>query len=509
MRGSYSVYGEAARPDRVSFWMSSVEERDRRDDPLGAHADVIVVGAGIVGLTCALLLAEADREVVVVEASAIAAGVSGYTTAKLTAGHGLVYSHLEHSFGADAAGLYATAQLSALAFVRGLVVNREVECDFEPQTNYVFAQSDAETAQVEHETEAARRAGLSAEHVASLDVPFPAVAATMLPDQAQFHPRKYLHGLAALVHAAGGRIATRDRVIEISGKGPFTLQTEQGAMHAPVVVVATHYPVVEQGFFVPRIHPRRSYVVAAPLEQAVPEGMYINVGQPTRSMRTAMLDDGRRLLLVGGEGHRVGQERQTSTRYEALERYMHQHFQVGATAYRWSTQDNHSVDRLPFVGPVAGLRGLFVATGFAGWGMTNGTMAALTIASAVQGEERSWAPLFALDRSHLVRSAKRMVTESLNVAGRQFGPPRARNAPRMRSRLARAKSSLSMETSSQSLGTRPGACTRFRPAALIWGAWSPGTRPRRAGTVPAMVRVSARPGRSSTGRRFTRSSGLR
>jgi glycine/D-amino acid oxidase-like deaminating enzyme/nitrite reductase/ring-hydroxylating ferredoxin subunit len=403
--------------------MGSAPEQERRNEPLAAQADAVVVGAGIVGLTCALLLAELGREVVVVEASGIAAGVSGYTTAKLTAGHGLVYSHLESAFGPDAAGHYAAAQLAALDFVRDLVVGRSVDCDFEPQTNYVFGQSHAETEQLERETDAARRAGLPAEQVASLDVPFPAVAATMLPDQAQFHPRKYLLGLAALVEAAGGGIVTRNRVTEISGKDPFRLRTEHGEIRAPVVVVGSHYPIVEQGFFVPRIHPRRSYVVAAPLEQPVPEGMYINASEPTRSMRTAMLDDGRRLLLVGGEGHRVGQEPETSRRYEALERYMREHFTVGGTVYRWSTQDNHSVDRLPFVGPVEQVSGLFVATGFAGWGMTNGTMAALTIASAVQGEDTSWAPLFALDRAHLPRSAKRMVTESLNVARRQFGGP--------------------------------------------------------------------------------------
>jgi glycine/D-amino acid oxidase-like deaminating enzyme/nitrite reductase/ring-hydroxylating ferredoxin subunit len=401
--------------------MGLASEPERREEPLAAQADVVVVGAGIVGLTCALLLAEMGREVVVLEASGIAAGVSGYTTAKLTAGHGLVYSHLESAFGFDAAGLYASAQIAALGFVRDLVVSRSVDCDLEPQSNYVFGQSDEETEPLERETEAARRAGLPAEHVATLDVPFPAVAAMMLPDQAQFHPRKYLLGLAALVDAAGGRIVTRNRVTEISGKGPFILRTEHGKIRAPVVVVASHYPIVEQGFFVPRIHPRRSYVVAAPLEQSMPEGMYINAGEPTRSMRTAMLDDGRRLLLVGGEGHRVGQEPHTAQRYDTLEQYMREHFTVGATTYRWSTQDNHSVDRLPFVGPLDEVPGMFVATGFAGWGMTNGTMAGLTIASAVQGEKTLWAPLFALDRTRLRTSAKRMVTESLNVAGRQFG----------------------------------------------------------------------------------------
>jgi hypothetical protein len=39
----------------------------------------------------------------------------------------------------------------------------------------------------------------------------------------------------------------------------------------------------------------------------LPDGMWINVGSPTRSLRTARDGDGP-LLIVGGEGHRPGEE---------------------------------------------------------------------------------------------------------------------------------------------------------------------------------------------------------
>src|SRR3954471_6704658 len=84
------------------------------------EAEVAIVGGGIVGLTTALLLAEQGRSVVVLEGDAIAAGVSGYTTAKVTAGHGLVYSSLEHHHGGDAAPIYAQSQLGGLDMVRTL-----------------------------------------------------------------------------------------------------------------------------------------------------------------------------------------------------------------------------------------------------------------------------------------------------------------------------------------------------------------------------------------------------
>ena len=215
-------------------------------------------------------------------------------------------------------------------------------------------------------------------------------------------------------------IYDRSPVTEITGNGPYAINVAEGDLKATAVVVATHYPIVEQGFFATRIHPRRSYVVAAPLIEPEPDGMFINVGSPTRSLRTAPLPDGRRLLLVGGEGHRVGQDEDTSDRYAELERFATEHFSVGEPMYRWSTQDNHSVDRLPYIGRVGDSGELYVATGFAGWGMTNGTAAALLLCDAIDGSPRPWAAIFDLERRHLVASAKSFLVENTNVAARQL-----------------------------------------------------------------------------------------
>lgn len=382
--------------------------------------DALVVGAGVVGLTCALLLAESGREVAVLEADRLAGGVSGYTTAKLTAGHGLLYHDLESSFGEEAAGRYAEAQTAGLAHVRHLCERHSLDCDLESVANYVFAENEDEMEQLEQEAAAAGRAGLAAEVVRGLDVPFPAVGAVVLPDQAQFHPRRYLLAIASLVRQAGGRIVEGSRVMGIEGEAaPFTVHTDNGKLEAHSVVVATHYPIVDQGFFATRIHPRRSYVVAAPLPDGGLDGMFINVGTPTRSIRTTPLPDGRRLLLVGGEGHRVGQKPEHAAPYDVLTEYLGQHFSAGDVEYRWSAQDNFSVDRLPYVGRASNAEGIYVATGFAGWGMTNGTAAALSLAAAVQGQTTRWTELFDLERAHLRASAKRFVSENLNVAVQQ------------------------------------------------------------------------------------------
>ncbi|MBA3433528.1 MAG: FAD-dependent oxidoreductase [Actinobacteria bacterium] len=409
-----------SRADRVSFWLDSTDGSDLPSLIGSETADVAVVGGGIVGLTTALLLATSGQRVVLVERAHLASGVSGFTTAKVTAGHSLVYSRLESDYDEETARRYAEVQLAGLELVRRLVDEHRIACDLEAVPNYVAAETEKELESIEREVEAAKRAGLDARLAPGADIPFASTGAVQLPDQRQFHPRRYLLGLAQATLGAGGRIVERSPVLGVEGEGPYVVRTETGQVHAPTVVVATSYPIVEPGFFATRIHPWRSYVVAARLSNDDgPHGMFINAGRPSRSVRTALLEGGGRLLLVGGEGHRVGQASETEERYATLERFMREHFAVGETLYRWSTQDAFSVDGLPFVGRVSDKQDIFVATGFAGWGMTNGSAAALSIAGEIGGTPPPWGQVLGLQRRHLRAAANEFLRENTNVAVQQ------------------------------------------------------------------------------------------
>jgi glycine/D-amino acid oxidase-like deaminating enzyme len=279
--------------------------------------------------------------VVVVEADRIAAGVSGYATAKLTVGHGPVYSRLEEAFDAQTARSYAQSQSSALAFVRRLVQERSIDCELADQTNYVFGQSDGELEMLEREASAARQAGLNADLVTDLDLPFPAVGAVRLRNQAQFHVRKYLLRLAGDMIEAGGMVVERSRVIAIESAGQaYHVRTNAGRLRAPVVVVATHYPIVERGFFATRIHPRRSYVVAARVAAAdAPSGMYINLGSPAPNRPTTTTDGSAfapRLPLKVLD--RVGQVDLVADETGLLERLIEEPARLPATVDRQSSR---------------------------------------------------------------------------------------------------------------------------------------------------------------------------
>lgn len=404
-----------------SYWIDSTDDPDYPVLAEDVSTSVAVVGAGIAGLTAAVLLKQAGFRVVVLEAREVGAGVTGHTTGKLTAGQRLAYSRLEHLYGSDMARAYAESQTAGLDLVFRLAADLEIDCDLERVPNLVFAEDEDEVGVLEQELTASASAGLPVELVEQPDAPFPARAALRLAGQGQFHARKYLIGLAREVHGDGSAVYRHTRVVGME-PGPTTeLQTEQGpTVRATSVVLATNAPITSRSTLYARALPWRSYAVAGAVSGRAVEGMWINVATPTRSVRTHPLPDGRRLVIVVGEGHRVGQE-DGSLRYQALEAYLREHFAPATPEYRWSTQDLYSVDELPYVGRVTRDGAVYVATGFGGWGLTNGSLAGLLLRDAIAGRENAWLELLDPGRSTLAGVPGALVRENVNVARHLVG----------------------------------------------------------------------------------------
>jgi glycine/D-amino acid oxidase-like deaminating enzyme/nitrite reductase/ring-hydroxylating ferredoxin subunit len=401
-----------------SYWMESAPAPDQpplRDD---VEVDIVVVGAGIAGLCTAWELADAGHSVAVLEADRVAAGVTGYTTAKLSAQHTLIYATLRRSAGAVAARLYAQSQQQAVEHVAEVATRLGIDCELERIPAYTYAEAPDQVEQVREEADAAREAGLAAAYVTETDLPYPVRGAVRVPDQAQFHPRKYLLGLAADLTRRGGRIFERTRAVGLAEGSPCRVRTENGAtVTAGAVVVATHYPVFDRALLFTRLEPRRELVVAAaiPAEQD-PHGAYITPDQNTRSVRTAPYGDGRRLLIVTGEHFTPGAGG-VAERWRRLGDWTRERFPDAEIAYRWATQDVGTTDRLPFVGPFhAAARNVYVATGFGGWGMSNGVMSGQLLAASIAGTQLPWTRLYDPRRLHPVREAAPMAKLQATVA---------------------------------------------------------------------------------------------
>ncbi|MFJ4776278.1 FAD-dependent oxidoreductase [Streptomyces sp. NPDC088762] len=392
-----------------SYWMDTADFPAFPALTAAEEVDAAVIGGGIAGLSAAWELARAGLSVIVLEADRLAGGVTGHTTGKLTALHTAVYHTLRTEHGEDAARLYATSQSAALRHVIEVAGELGIECDLERRPALTYCVHPDGVDALRAEAEAARAAGLDASFVTETGLPYPVAGAVRVEDQAQFHPLAYLRGLVDDLVARRGRLYENTRVTDVEGGDPCRLTTASGVtVPARHVVVATHHPAFDDALLSTRLTQHRDLVIAGPLPaDQDPDGMYITEEGGKRSVRTAPLADGRRLLIVTGEAFAPGSGTDTEAGYARLHAWTERNFPGTEITHRWAAQDNSSTDTLPLVGglPTAG-ENVYVATGFAGWGMTGGVMAGRLIASLVTGAGEPWAELYDPRRfGPVVRSA--------------------------------------------------------------------------------------------------------
>ncbi|WP_265109085.1 FAD-dependent oxidoreductase [Halosolutus halophilus] len=415
MREEFSR-GDDLPGEPISVWLATTLDDDPPAESLEGDrtVDVCVVGAGIAGLSTAIELRDRGHSVAVLERDRVATGVTGKSTAKLTSQHGLIYDHLRREFGRRGASRYATVQEESIDAVERRIDDLGIDCGFERHPSYLYSDSPDE---IEREADAARGAGIDASYVTSVPPFERAAAAVRFDDQAWFDPRTYLLAIADELRADDdAAVFEETRVTDVEPGTPCRVRTETGTVTARQVVVATGFPILDRAGYFARMYPKRSYVLGIRLDGEPPEGMYYRSGDPYRSVRTHRGDEGT-FLLVGGENHKTGQGGSTADRYRRLARWARDRFSVDEIVYRWSTQDYRPADKVPFVGRAgAGTENVFVATGFRGWGMTNGVTAGRLLAAEIAGESPPTLDLFDPLRFTPKPSFSETVTENADAA---------------------------------------------------------------------------------------------
>lgn len=403
----------------VSLWM--VTAHGPACPPLDEDvtADACVIGAGITGLFTAYCLVRAGLSVVVLDDGPVAGGDTGRTTAHLTTALDSRYYELARRHGENATRLIADSHRRAIDALDAVVTRERIACSFERVDGYLFAARPADVPLLHEEQEAAARAGLETEITRA-----PVSGAPLslcFASQAQFQPLEFVFGLVDAIRRGGGRIFTGTHATAFETGPPARVETARGhTVTARVLVVATHTPVNDRVTIHTKQAPYRTYVLAARIPaRSVTRALYWDTEDPYHYVRLHGGTGGPTWLIVGGEDHKTGQADDAIERQRRLEAWMRDRYPTaGPVEFRWSGQVFEPVDGLGMIGRNPGDENVFVATGYAGNGITHAAVCGLLIRDLVVGRANPWTEIYDPGRVTL-RAAREFAAENANVA-RQY-----------------------------------------------------------------------------------------
>ena len=405
----------------TSIWMATSNTPSQSRLQKSIRTDVCIIGAGIAGLTTAYLLGLEGRSVVVLDDGVIGGGMTGRTTAHLTNAFDDRYVEIEKLHGAEASRLTAESHTAAIDKIHEIVSKEKIDCEFQWVDGFLFGSTPDDLKLLDDELAASHRAGLvGVEKVARAPLAsFDTGIALRFPRQAQFHPLKYMDGLARAILRDGGRIFGATHATKIEGGDGARIETSLGpVVTSEVVVVATNTPVNDRV----AIHTKQAPYVTYAIGVVVPKGsvtraLYWDTGDPYHYVRLQSDNNSHDILIVGGEDHKTGQANDGDERYGRLEQWTRERFaKVGEVEFRWSGQVMEPVDGIAFIGPnPLDEDNVYIATGDSGQGMTHGTIAGILLTDLIQGRKNEWADLYSPSRIRL-KSLPEYAAENINVA---------------------------------------------------------------------------------------------
>lgn len=390
-----------------SIWQSNCKIEKRRELTENLETEVVIIGGGMTGILTAYLLQNRGIPVIVLEKDRIAQKTTKNTTAKITSQHNIIYHELINKIGRKQAQQYAKANQMAIEQYADIIESNHISCDFTPEKAFVYStQSDEK---IRKEVWAANQLGIPAFFTKKTTLPFPVKGAVCFPEQASFHPLKFVDAISQNL-----TIYENSAVIKVNKDNILTKQNK--IISAKHIVIATHYPIIDiPGYYFLRMYQQRSYVLA--LENApLMNGMYIGEGTSGYSFRNYQ-----NYLLFGGQTHRTGMQK--NDEWMKLTQEAKRLFPKASVYAKWAAQDCMTFDSIPYIGPFSSkFSNVYIATGFNKWGMTGAMTASNIISDRICGIDTPLASVFSPKRNLGSADVKKlMVHFGHSIAGLSQG----------------------------------------------------------------------------------------
>ncbi|WP_326906810.1 FAD-dependent oxidoreductase [Sedimentibacter sp. MB31-C6] len=406
---------------RNSYWHETAtnkkETKYDKKDLIDKKYDLLIIGAGLTGLNTAYLLRNSGYKIAIIEGTNLGYGVSGYTTAKITVQHNLIYDYLINSFSIDEARQYLKANVEGLNLIKNIITENNIQCDYKEQTAYVYTTKENELKILKAELEAYKLLNIDGFYTEDAPLPVKPLGAIGIKNQGQFNPLKYLYSLYNIL-LDYCEIYENIRAISIEPHSDYhVVKTEEGNIYANKIVVTTHYPFEDNmGLFFLRLYQEKSYVIAAKTDSASFEGMYINPTDPIYSMKYHY-DNNDNILILSGANHRAGAKDNEENAYKELETFLKNNFKNPQILSKWSTQDCITYDKIPYIGRYSdNIENIYVATGFKKWGMTHSAAAALILSNKILNIDDDYSEIYNPSRITPLLSSKEFLSSSMYIA---------------------------------------------------------------------------------------------
>ncbi|HXB39772.1 MAG TPA: FAD-dependent oxidoreductase [Bacteroidia bacterium] len=409
--------GELTSGKHLSYWLESASALS------GLHSlnenietDVVIVGAGLAGLSVGYCLCEKGKNVVILEDGFIGSGESGRTTAQLVTALDDRYYQLESNFGKEKTKLIAESHATAIDFVERTIKKENINCEFERVDGYLFLHSSDKKNSLKKELDSALSAGIDISELENVPAIPNAGKCLRFAGQAQFHPMKYLNGLAAAIKKKGSKIYINTHASEINSAGVIT--SKGNKVKAKHIVIATNSPVNNKYAMHLKQYAYRTYVIGALIKkQSLPRALWWDTGDfesnpdtpPYHYVRICTYNSEYDLLLSGGEDHPVANTNETDVpedhRYNLLESWTRKHFDIGSIIYRWSGQILEPMDGIAYIGHNPhDEKNVYIITGDSGNGMTYCTIGGILISDLITGKENVWEEIYTPTRFTIKKS---------------------------------------------------------------------------------------------------------
>ncbi|MBO3446285.1 FAD-dependent oxidoreductase [Clostridium sp. CCUG 7971] len=399
-----------------SYWILSTQSKNYEKLGKNIKTNTLIVGAGIVGITTAYLLAKQGVDVVVVDADKVAYGSSGRNTGKVTTQHDVKYSEINNKYGLEIASLYYEGNNEALNLVKDIIKENNIDCKFEQVSAYMYTQNENYIPDLKDEYELCKKIGIDCEYHNKLDLPMDIKGAISFNNQGQFNPKQYVDALANKCVELGVKIYENTPITNLEkGKVCKAKTKDNTEIEAENIVIASHVPWYDGlNLYFAKEKADRSYLLGVTLETDFPKGMFISIEEPTKTFRSYE-GEGKKLLIFGGNDHKTGQGKIEEEIFEDLKQYASENFNVNDFKYEWSAQDCMSFDNMPYIGYInKSENNIYVATGFSKWGMTNGTLSAIIISDLITKDKSKYEEIFKPTRKGSYLNTD-FIKENLNV----------------------------------------------------------------------------------------------